>query len=68
MPTKTQVQRETVERLRIALGITSRYLRATDAGEPGRARDVFAITIRSATGAVVASVDATLTSGNIQSQ
>ena len=33
MPTKTQVQRETVERLRIALGITSRYLRATDAGE-----------------------------------
>ena len=33
MPTKTQVRRETVERLRIALGITSRYLRATDAGE-----------------------------------
>jgi hypothetical protein len=42
--------------------------RATDAGEPGRGRDVFAITIRSATGAVVASVNATLTSGNIQSQ
>ena len=33
MPTKTQVRRETVERLRVALGITSRYLRATDAGE-----------------------------------
>ena len=28
-----RVERETVERLRIALGITSRYLRATDAGE-----------------------------------
>jgi DNA-binding MarR family transcriptional regulator len=28
-----QVERETVERLRVALGITSRYLRATDAGE-----------------------------------
>jgi DNA-binding MarR family transcriptional regulator len=27
------VERETVERLRVALGITSRYLRATDAGE-----------------------------------
>jgi DNA-binding MarR family transcriptional regulator len=33
LPTKTQVRRETVERLRVALGITSRYLRATDAGE-----------------------------------
>ena len=31
--TRTQVERETVERLRMALGITSRYLRATDAGE-----------------------------------
>jgi beta-lactamase superfamily II metal-dependent hydrolase/predicted extracellular nuclease len=41
--------------------------RATDAGEPGRGRDVFAITIRSATGAVVASVDATITAGNIDS-
>jgi DNA-binding MarR family transcriptional regulator len=28
-----QVEREMVERLRMALGITSRYLRATDAGE-----------------------------------
>jgi DNA-binding MarR family transcriptional regulator len=33
LPTKTQVRRETVERLRVALGSTSRYLRATDAGE-----------------------------------
>jgi DNA-binding MarR family transcriptional regulator len=33
LPTKTQVRRETVERLRVALGVTSRYLRATDAGE-----------------------------------
>ena len=41
--------------------------RATDAGEPGRGRDVFAITIRSANGAVVASVNATITAGNIQS-
>ncbi len=31
--TRTQVERETVERLRMALGITSRYLRATEAGE-----------------------------------
>lgn len=31
--TRTHVERETVERLRIALGITCRYLRATDAGE-----------------------------------
>jgi HYR domain len=41
--------------------------RATDAGEPGRGHDSFAITIRSATGAVVASVNATITTGNIQS-
>ncbi len=33
MPTKTQVEQETVERLRAALGMTARYLRATDAGE-----------------------------------
>ena len=33
MPTKTQVEQETVERLRAALGMTSRYLRTTDAGE-----------------------------------
>jgi DNA-binding MarR family transcriptional regulator len=33
VPTKTQVEQETVERLRAALGMTSRYLRATDAGE-----------------------------------
>jgi DNA-binding MarR family transcriptional regulator len=31
--TATQVERETVERLRMALGITSRYLRSTEAGE-----------------------------------
>jgi DNA-binding MarR family transcriptional regulator len=31
--TGTQVERETVERLRAALGRTSRFLRATDAGE-----------------------------------
>jgi hypothetical protein len=40
---------------------------ATDAGEPGRGRDVFAITIRSAAGVIVASVNATITSGNIDS-
>jgi DNA-binding MarR family transcriptional regulator len=33
MPTRTQVERETVERLRVALGITARHLRATEAGE-----------------------------------
>jgi hypothetical protein len=41
--------------------------RATDAGEPGRGRDTFAITVRDAAGAVVASVNATLTAGNIDS-
>lgn len=41
--------------------------RATDAGEPGRGRDTFVIAIRDAAGAVVASVNATLTSGNVQS-
>jgi DNA-binding MarR family transcriptional regulator len=33
MPTRTQVEQETVERLRIALGITARHLRSTEAGE-----------------------------------
>jgi len=40
---------------------------ATDAGEPGRGRDAFAITIRDAAGQIVASVNATITAGNIQS-
>jgi len=31
--TQTQVERETVDRLRMALGTTSRYLRSTDAGQ-----------------------------------
>jgi DNA-binding MarR family transcriptional regulator len=33
MPTKTQIEQETVERLRMALGITARHLRSTEAGE-----------------------------------
>ena len=33
MPTKTQVEQETVERLRVALAITARHLRPTEAGE-----------------------------------
>jgi DNA-binding MarR family transcriptional regulator len=33
MPTRTQVEQETVERLRVALAITARHLRATEAGE-----------------------------------
>jgi hypothetical protein len=41
--------------------------RATDAGEPGRGRDVFAITVRDAGGHVVASVNATISSGNVES-
>ena len=40
---------------------------ATDAGEPGRGHDVFAITVRDSSGATVASVNATITDGNIQS-
>ena len=41
--------------------------RATDAGEPGRGRDRFAITIRDAAGQIVASVDTVITNGNVQS-
>ena len=41
--------------------------RATDAGEPGRGRDTFALTIRSPAGVVVATVAGTLSKGNIQS-
>ena len=41
---------------------------ATDAGEPGRGRDRFMITIRDAHGTVVASVDGLLSDGNIQSE
>jgi DNA-binding MarR family transcriptional regulator len=33
MPTRTQVEQETVERLRIALAVTARHLRSTEAGE-----------------------------------
>jgi hypothetical protein len=40
---------------------------ATDAGEPGRGRDAFSITVRDGSGQVVASVDARITDGNIQS-
>jgi hypothetical protein len=40
---------------------------AVDAGEPGRGRDRFAITIRDAAGQVVAAVDAAIADGNIES-
>jgi hypothetical protein len=40
---------------------------AVDAGEPGRGHDTFAITIRNAAGDIVASVNAPITQGNIQS-
>lgn len=41
--------------------------KAIDAGEPGRGRDQFSITITAPNGAVVLSVSGTITSGNIQS-
>lgn len=41
--------------------------RATDEGEPGVGRDTFAISVRDATGAVVATVGGTLAAGNVQS-
>jgi len=41
--------------------------RATDAGEPGRGVDRFAITIRDAAGRIVASIDDALDDGNIES-
>jgi hypothetical protein len=40
---------------------------AVDSGEPGRGRDRFSITIRDAAGHVIASVDSTISGGNIQS-
>jgi hypothetical protein len=40
---------------------------ATDAGEPGRLRDAFAITVRDAGGRIVASVNAPISGGNIES-
>jgi hypothetical protein len=40
---------------------------ATDAGEPGRGRDSFTITIADPGGHVVATLNATITDGNIQS-
>ena len=40
---------------------------ATDAGEPGRGHDTFAITIRDGAGHIVASVNSVITSGNVQS-
>ena len=42
--------------------------RAADEGEPGRGRDRFTVTIRDASGAVVANVDDVLNNGNIQSE
>jgi hypothetical protein len=41
--------------------------RAIDAGEPGRDRDTFSITVRNRRGVVVAAVSGTLDGGNIQS-
>jgi hypothetical protein len=40
---------------------------ARDAGEPGPGADAFAVTVRDGAGAVVASIDGTITAGNIQS-
>lgn len=39
---------------------------ATDHGEPGRGRDIFAITVRNAAGVIVATATGTLDKGNIQ--
>jgi hypothetical protein len=41
--------------------------RATDAGEPGRGRDTFALVVKDSRGTVVLSVAATIEEGNIQS-
>lgn len=40
---------------------------AGDRGEPGRGRDTFAVTIKDAAGAIVATINGTLAGGNIQS-
>ena len=42
-------------------------VRATDRGEPGTGRDSFAVTIKDASGAVVATVSGVLAGGNVQS-
>lgn len=42
-------------------------VRSTDQGEPGRARDTFAVTIVAADGTVVAMASAPLAAGNVQS-
>ena len=42
--------------------------RAADAGEPGRGRDTFALTITAPDGAVVAAIDGVLAGGNIQAK
>ena len=41
---------------------------ASDAGEPGRGRDTFSVTVKDPSGAVVATFEGTLTAGNIQAQ
>jgi hypothetical protein len=40
---------------------------AVDAGEPGRGHDRFALAVRDAVGRIVASVDAAIANGNVQS-
>jgi hypothetical protein len=40
---------------------------ALDAGEPGRGRDMFAITVRDSAGHLVASVNARISLGNVES-
>ena len=49
------------------IGGYSFHVRAADAGEPGRSRDTFTLTIVGPGGATVASVSGVLTGGNIQS-
>jgi probable HAF family extracellular repeat protein len=41
---------------------------ASDAGEPGRGRDTFSITVKDPSGAVVATFEGTLAAGNVQAQ
>ena len=41
---------------------------ATDAGDPGKGRDRFALTIRDAANHIVATVNALLTGGNIDNK
>ncbi len=65
-PTFDAVQFSGTGKWRRASGYTF-AVAAADAGEPGRGRDTFTMTVRDARGVVVATVTGAIASGNIES-